>query len=271
MVVGVMEMKKIIQNVDSPDLKDTNTTSISEWKGFERHDFYVNGREAILIKPKAETPDKRWIWRVEFFDAFSQADMAMLDKGWYLVYYRISNMYGCPAAVELMYGFHEYLLNNYSLFPLTVLFGFSRGGLYAFNYAAAHPEMVSALYLDAPVLDIRSWPGGMGKGEGAKREWIEALEAYGLDEDSVIDFKGNPLDKIDIIVEAGIPVIIVAGDSDTVVPMEENCAILAASMEKLGGNVKMIVKKGIGHHPHSLDDPSEIVSFIMRNAVVPVI
>lgn len=35
-----------------------------------------------------------------------------------------------------------------------LLFGFSIGGVYSFNYAAEYPDKVAALYLDAPALDM---------------------------------------------------------------------------------------------------------------------
>ena len=47
----------------------------------------------------------------------------------------------------------EIVLIAHSLGCRVVLEGFSRGGLYAFNFAATHPTRVAALYLDAPVLD----------------------------------------------------------------------------------------------------------------------
>lgn len=32
-----------------------------------------------------------------------------------------------------------------------------------------------------------------------------------------------------------------------------------------GGNIKMIVKPGVGHHPHSLEDPQPVIDFILKN------
>ena len=65
-------------------------------------------------------------------------------------------MYGSPGAVAHMRVFQEYVTAAFGLAPQTVLFGFSRGGLYACNYAMEHPERVLLLYLDAPVLDLLS-------------------------------------------------------------------------------------------------------------------
>ncbi len=236
------------------------------WKGYERHDFLYNGREVIAVLPKISAPGNPWVWRAEFFDAFPSVDMALLEKGWHLVYYGVSNMYGCPEAIKLMNEFHEFIVRKpYNLCPRPVIFGFSRGGLYAFNYAADYPDKISGLYLDAPVLDIRSWPGGKGNGQGAIKEWEECLAIYGLTEETAKEFSENPLDKIEKVAKAEVPIIVVAGDADLAVPFLENAAILERKYREYNGKIKMIVKPGVGHHPHSLGDPQAIVDFILEN------
>ncbi len=67
----------------------------------------LNGYEATLILPTNPTKDKRWIWRTEFLGAFDQADIAMLEKGWCLAYFKISNLYGSPKAVDMMRSFQN--------------------------------------------------------------------------------------------------------------------------------------------------------------------
>jgi len=236
------------------------------WKGYERHDFLFQDREVIVVLPKMSMPGNPWVWRAEFFDAFPSVDMALLERGWRLVYYNVSNMYGCPEAIKLMKEFHEFIIKKpYDLNLRPVILGFSRGGLYAFNYAVDYPDEVSCLYLDAPVLDIHSWPGGKGIGQGSPRDWEECLAIYGLTEGTAKEFSGNPLDKVEKVAKAGIPIIVVAGDADTAVPFLENSAILERKYREYEGNIKMIVKPGVEHHPHSLDDPQPIVSFILEN------
>lgn len=224
---------------------------LSDWKGYERHDFMLEGREGQIVIPKKAVQGRPWVWRTEFFGAFAQADMALLEQGWAMPYYRLSNMYGCPGAVELMHQFHNHVNAVYGLAPKAALFGFSRGGLYAFNYAVTYPENVALLYLDAPVLDIRSWPGGKGTGVGAPHEWEQCKAVYGITD----EFQGSPINNIGPVADAGIPILIVVGDDDEVVPLIENAKILEEHYRKLGGTITMIVKPGIGHHPHSLEDP----------------
>ena len=57
------------------------------------------------------------------------------------------------------------------------------------------------------MLDIRSWPGGKGKGSGSAQCWKQALGLYGLTEETAKDFKGNPLDHAEALARAGIPIV----------------------------------------------------------------
>ncbi|WP_169086860.1 alpha/beta fold hydrolase [Paenibacillus sp. PL91] len=261
---GAIMASEIRERAAVPGNKNKIKTSV--WKGYERVDFMLDGREGLLIFPKQFASGKPWVWRAEFFDAFAYADMALLEQGWVIAYYRLSNMYGCPGAVDRMHSFQSYVTNAFGLAPKTVLFGFSRGGLYAFNYAAKYPEHVKLLYLDAPVLNMLSWPGGKGEGTGAAIEWEECLSVYGMTEESFNLAGCSPLDRVDELAAASIPVLIVAGDADVPVPIAENAIPFEQRYRQLGGTIKLIVKPGVGHHPHSLEQPEPILAFIHAHA-----
>ncbi|RAP75678.1 alpha/beta fold hydrolase [Paenibacillus montanisoli] len=234
----------------------------NERNGCEQVEFELNGRKGIMICPKTAAFGKPWVWRAEFLHAFDYADNALLELGWHIAYYQLSDMFGCPSAVRQMETFREYIVDEFSLEPKAVLFGFSRGGLYAFNYAAAYPDRVTALYLDAPVLDIRSWPGGKGEGIGSPADWQACLAVYQITDEEADAFDQNPLDVAHHAAAAGIPIIVVAGDSDMVVPYRENGAVLERKYRELGGTIEVILIEGREHHPHSLEDPQPIVDFI---------
>ncbi len=234
------------------------------WKGFKSFEFKVGNRKGMIISPKTAADGMPWIWRTEFLGAFDQADIAMLEKGWHLGYVKVSDMYGCPEAVERMHEYFLFVTREFNLNKKTVLFGFSRGGLYAVNYALKYKDEVSVLYLDAPVLDMRSWPGGKGRSEGSPECWNQCLECYHI-EDMPEDYILNPINRLKELAKTNIPVICVVGDSDETVPYEENTLIMEQIYKKLGKKITVIVKKGVGHHPHSLEDPLPVVSFILEN------
>jgi lysophospholipase L1-like esterase len=64
----------------------------------------------------------------------------------------------------------------------------------------------------------------------------------------------------------GVPLLHVVGDADEVVPVAENTAIIERRYHTLGGSIRVIHKPGVGHHPHSLEDPTPIVQFVLSHA-----
>ena len=150
----------------------------------------------------------------------------------------------------------------YGLSPKVTLEGFSRGGLFAYNWAADHPDKVACIYVDAPVCNVFSWPGRSPENAGL---WKGLLEEWGLADDQMNSFSGNPIDRLKPLTDAGIPVICVCGDSDKVVPFSENSAIVRQRYTAMGAPFELILKPGVDHHPHSLSDPAPVVDFIIRH------
>lgn len=231
-----------------------------KWNGFSVTKRYFGLRKYFIVEPEKRKENNCWIWRTEFFGAFPYADIDMLKKGYVLVYVDMHDMYGAPKAIALMEKFYNFVTAKYNLNKKTILFGFSRGGLYSINFAAANPEKIESLYLDAPVVDINSWPFGLGKGKGSEEDSIKCQKLYGVQ-------KGDPKireeaeRKIKILSENKIPIILVSGDSDSVVPYEENGAIIEENYDK--DFIKVIIKPGCDHHPHSIDPPDEITEFLI--------
>lgn len=239
----------------------------SQWFGFDRYDFDCDGRPAVVVAPKEPAAGRPWLWRGEFFGAFPTVDQALLAKGFHLAYLDCHDTFGSPESMKHWAAFYDVLTGTHGLSKRPVLLGMSRGGLYVYSWAAAHPDRVGLIYGDAPVCDVKSWPGG--KGKGSPRDWELFKKVYGLSEEQAVAWAGNPVDVpvLEPIAKAKIPIIHVVGDADDVVPVAENTAVLKERYEKLGGHVELIAKPGVGHHPHSLADPTPIVDYILKNAV----
>ncbi|MBL9117971.1 MAG: alpha/beta hydrolase [Verrucomicrobiaceae bacterium] len=238
----------------------------AEWNGFENLDFMLDGRKARLVKPKTPSTHRPWIWRTEFFGHEPQADLALLAKGFHVAYIDVQNMYGAPKALDIMDAFYTHLVKEHQLHTKTVLEGFSRGGLFALNWAIRHPDRTAALYLDAPVCTFTSWPAGWGIGKGSPNDWARCKAVYELaDDDAARAYKLNPVDNLATLAKARVPIISVCGDADKVVPLEENSALLKTRYTALGGPMELIAKPGVDHHPHSLKDPTPIVDFILKH------
>lgn len=231
----------------------------SQWEGFDRYDFLCNTRQATVVVPRQAAEGRPWIWRPAFFGAFPSVDKALLEKGFHVAYYDLTHLYGSPRAQRLGSDFYNVMCRDYRLSPKVTLEGFSRGGLFAFNWGAKNPDKVACIYVDAPVCDVFSWPGKHSE------LWNDLLKEWELKEEDMDHFKGNPTDNLAPLARAGIPVISVCGDSDRTVPYEKNMKVVAERYRALGGPVEIILKPGCDHHPHSLEQPEAVVDFIVRN------
>ena len=83
-----------------------------------------------------------------------------------------------------------------------------------------------------------------------------------MDLPQLICYRKHPIDQMHLLLENKIPIVMVYGDSDEIVPYEENGAILEAYYRNNGGNLLVIGKAKCGHHPHGLEDNTPIINFV---------
>ncbi|WDE99387.1 GDSL-type esterase/lipase family protein [Lentisphaera profundi] len=233
---------------------------VSEWHGYSMY----STKDTKVVVPKTIADGKPWVWRARFWGHKPQFDLAMLAKGYHVVYCDVGNLFGSPKAVKKWDDFYTYLRFEHLFADRAILEGMSRGGLIIYNWAAKNPEKVAAIYGDAPVMNFKSWPGGKGQGSGSKRDWQNCLKAYGFTEEQALAYKFNPIDNLKALAKAKIPILHVVGDADKVVPVAENTAIAELRYKKMGGTFEVIHKPGIGH-VHSLKDPTPIIDFMMKH------
>ena len=238
--------------------------TISSFRGFDCANFTFNGRSCKVVRPRRPAPGLPWVWRARFWGVEPQTDVALLERGVHVVYCDVAELFGNAEAIDLWDAFYR-KMRRAGLARKACLEGFSRGGVYVYNWALANPGKVAAVYADAPVLDLKSWPGGKGQGPGSPADWETFKRHYGFaTEEQALQFKGNPLDNAARLAKAGYPMLHVVGDADEVVPVAENTALFAARVKAAGGQITVIHKAGVRHHPHSLANPSPIVNFILR-------
>ena len=253
----------------SPPLNLSSSKAIGSIKhenfyGFPLSNFTFNGWECKIVQPKIVAPGNPWVLRARFFGHEPQADVALLERGFHIAYCDVSDLYGGKEAVNRWNSFYK-LMISIGLSNKVVLEGMSRGGLIIYNWAAENPEKVACIYADAPVLDGKSWPGGMYGGKESQPDWERFKKVYGLkNETDVESFKGNPISKTDIIAKAGFPMLHVVGETDVVVPISENTLPFQKMIKEEGSQIETIIKPNNGHHPHSLKNPTPIVDFILR-------
>jgi len=234
------------------------------WRGFEGREGEVDGRALKIVAPPTPAAGTPWAWRPEFFDAFAETDAQLVARGFHLVYLDVRDHYGCPKAIAHGDAAWRFVTERFGFAKKCAFIALSRGGLFAYNYAATFPERVACIYADNPVCDFKSWPAGWGAGPGSADDWAKCLSVYGLTEEQARAYATNPVDRAEAIARAGIPVFQVLGDADEVVPVEENGYVLRERFRAAGGVYHEIIKPGALHHPHGLEDPTPVVDFIVR-------
>lgn len=246
------------------------TDSTASWHGYRAEYFTLDGKQARLVSPEIPAPGKPWVWRARFPNWHYQMDSILLGKGYHIAYINTDNMYGSPAAMEIWDGFYDYLTSEKNLSEKVVLEGVSRGGLFIYNWAKKNPEKVNCIYAEAPVCDFKSWPLGNGKGIGSKTDWQRLLKVYGFkSEKKALKYYDNPVDHLEKLAKAKVPVLHMIGLQDEVVPPEENTFVLVDRYIKLGGPAAIfpntLHKQGLSGHHFPIDNIAYATDFIISN------
>lgn len=221
-----------------------------------------SGASCRLVAPHTTAAGAPWVLRARFFGHQPALDVSLLERGFHLAYCDVAGLYGNDAALSRWDELHE-LLTASGLSEKVVLEGMSRGGLPIVNWAESHPDKVAAIYGDNPVADFRSWPGGRS-GKRSDSDWQRCLQAYGLDERAARAYARMPTDRLAPIAAARVPLLLVIGEDDRVVPPQENGEVLAQRYRELGGPVTVWRKPGQGHHPHGLSPVDPLLRAILR-------
>lgn len=211
-------------------------------------EFKVEGRPAFVFLPPADkraTPQP-WIFYAPTLPAYPDgAERWMheqfLAAGVAVAGVDVGEAYGSPKSHVAFDALHRELTGKRGFATRACLFGRSRGGLWVSSWAIAHPERVAGIIGIYPVYDFRTYPG-----------LAKAAPAYGLTpaelESRVAEL--NPVARLDVLAKARVPVALIHGDVDKVVPLEPNSGALVQKYRDAGAEslVKLIVLKGQGHN-----------------------
>ena len=124
-------------------------------------------------------------------------------------------------------AWYTFLTESHGLSQKPAFIGMSGGGRNSFTWATTNPDHVSCIYADNPLITRES------------------------------------LMKLGELVQRDVPLLHICGSLD---PLSGNHTLPIESIyQHLGGRISVMIKDGVGHHPHSLREPTLIADFMTRS------
>ena len=232
---------------------------------FKIKEFTFRERAAKIIYPST-APNGRMLLKPEYLGAFPTFDIAMLKRGYYLIFISHQTRWASDEETDIMAEFVLHCAKELGADKRCIIEGMSCGGLQGARFAEEYPELCAVLYLDNPVLNILSMYGlGDCKDEALPAFRREIINTFGVNDSTIINFRKSPIDKMELLIANNIPVLMIYGNCDPVVIYGENGKVLEDYYKENGGNIKVISRSMQKHHPHGLDDPTPIIEFVENN------
>ncbi len=229
--------------------------------------FAVEGHTAFLILPeqgvgaKNEAGGRPWVWYTPTLPGLPGPEerwmfRRFLDAGIAIAGVDAGESYGSPDGNKVFDSFYREVTRSRGLGKKPVFLARSRGGLMALSWAAEHPRSVGGIAGIYPVFDLSSYPG-----------LEKAAPAYHL---SRLDLERrltryNPVDRLRSLARARVPLFLLHGDVDTLVPLARNSGEVARRYQELKGPVELQIAKGQGHSMWpGFFECEPLVSFVIR-------
>lgn len=229
--------------------------------------FQVDGHTAFLIMPKKIIPDAAvpWVFYAPTIGKLPNIEEKWMfeqfvDNGIAIAGVDVGESMGNPKGVAVYSALYKELTEKHGLAKKASLLARSRGGLMLYNWAAENPEKVACIAGIYPVGNLASYPGMQ-----------RAAKAFGMTVEELTEVlpKNNPIDRLEPLAKANIPIYHFHGDNDTVVPLEKNSALIKERYGKLGGNMTLEVVKGGGHNMwKGWFYNKKLVDFVIANSKV---
>ena len=248
---------KIIITIFS--LNSLVTASI-KWERFKFED-----KDAFILMPKKHSElNIPWV----FYAPTLRGLPNERDEGWMINHFLgagiavagidVGESYGNIEGRNLYSKFHNFLTQRKKFNPKACLLARSRGGLMLYNWAANNPKKVKCIAGIYPVCNLRSYPGLERAAPAYKMSASELANSLS---------ENNPINRLQNLAKADVPIFHIHGNVDTVVPLKSNSGIIAKRYQRFGGNMQLVVPKGQGHNMwEGFFKCDELVNFIINCA-----
>lgn len=224
--------------------------------------FVVSGHNAFVHAAPKPAEGRPWLWyaptlrslafgeRQGYFECFMKAGISIAG-------YDLGEVRGAPGSTAKFSLFYEAMVKRgFSAKP--ILLGQSRGGMMTLAWAFRNPDKVRAWVGIYPVCNLASWP--------LKNSKPQTLADFALPETELVarlkEF--NPIDNLAGLAANKVPMFAVHGDSDVVVPYDDNTKLLKERYEAAGGSFSVKIIPGEGHKVGpSFFKCQELVDFVL--------
>lgn len=232
--------------------------------GGGRHVFEVAGCRAFVVLPPQASAGRPipWVWYAPTIHAYPNARLnwlftRLIGAGVAVAGIDVGETYASPEARERFWLFYRESSARFRLAEKVCLLAQSRGGLNHYLFAAQHPEAVRCIAGIYPVMDLRSYPG-----------LPKAAAAYRISPDELATrlAENNPVDRLEPLARARIPLFHLHGDRDKLVPLAVNSAAAAERYRALGGEMTVVTVTGKGHEEApEFFESSVLLEFLLRH------
>ena len=225
--------------------------------------FEVEGNKAFVYAAPEPAKGKPWVWyaptlkgvslvgRKLYFESFLHAGIGIAG-------FDLGEVRGAPGSTAKFTLFYEEMVRR-GWSPKPILLGQSRGGIMTLAWAFRNPDKLRAWVGIYPVCNLTSYP--------MKNKTV-TLADYALPEAEFVarlkEF--NPVDNLQGLLANKVPMFVVQGDSDLVVPYDDNTRVLKERYEAGGGQITVKLIPGEGHKVSpSFFECQELVDFVIAH------
>ena len=219
--------------------------SAVEVYGGNRKAIEAGENKGFVLEPPKPGPEgsRPWVWYAPVLGNNPGAHTEwmlrqLIERGFYVVGVNVGESQGNPEGRRGYSRFYDQVVRDFKLEPKARLLAQSRGGLMLYNWAAENPDKVRCIVGIYPVCNLRSYP-----------RLKKAAEAYGVSEEELEKHlaEHNPIDRLEPLARAAVPILHIHGDADKLVPLEDNSQLVHDRYRALGGKMELIVVPGKGH------------------------
>lgn len=226
--------------------------------------FEIEGHKALVYSAPEPAAGKPWLWYAPTLNGISLVQRklyfeSLMRAGVGIAGFDLGEVRGSPASTAKFSLFYDEMVKRgWSQQP--ILLGQSRGGLMMLAWATRNPGKVRAFVGIYPVCNLASWP--------LKNSKAATLADFGLTEAELVEklAQFNPVDNLKGLLSNKVPIFVVHGDSDVVVPYADNTQLLKERYEAGGGSIAVKLIPGEGHKVSpSFFECQELVDFVLAH------